>query len=65
VHANHDGLLTREEARGWLPVTYASFDEIDVDKRGRISFERFMTFTEARVGKQADDIIHLYDPKKY
>jgi hypothetical protein len=62
---NHDGLLTREEARGWLPITYASFGEIDVDKRGWITFEQFMRFTEARVGKQADDIIHLYDPKKY
>lgn len=60
--ANHDGKLTKEEARGWLPITYENFEKIDVDKRGWISFEQFVAFTQARVNKQADDIIHLYDP---
>ena len=60
--ANHDGKLTREEARGWLPITYAGFEKIDVDKRGWITFEQFIAFTQARVNKQADDVIHLYDP---
>jgi hypothetical protein len=61
--ANHDGKLTKEEARGWLPITYDSFEKIDVDKRGWITFEQFMVFTQARVNKQADEIIHLYGPK--
>lgn len=60
--ANHDGKLTREEARGWLPITYESFEKIDVDKRGWITFEQFMVFTQKRVNKQADDVLHLYDP---
>jgi hypothetical protein len=61
--ANHDGKLTKEEARGWLPITYANFDKIDTDKRGYITFEQFMAFTQARVNKQADEILHLNDPK--
>jgi hypothetical protein len=61
--ANRDGKLTKEEARGWLPITYENFEKIDVDKRGYITFEQFMVFTQKRVNKQADDILHLNDPK--
>jgi hypothetical protein len=60
--ANHDGKLTKDEARGWLPITYENFERLDVDKRGHITFEQFMAFTQKRVNKQADDILHLYDP---
>lgn len=59
--ANHDGKLTKEQARGWLPMTYENFEKIDVDKRGHITFEQVMVFTQKRVNKQADDILHLYD----
>src|SRR5580765_6854737 len=38
---NHDGKLTKDEAKGHLPITYASFEEIDTDKRGWITFEQF------------------------
>ena len=58
---NGDGRVTKEEAKGVLPITYASFEQIDVDKRGSISFEQFMAFTNKRVAKQADDVLTLGD----
>lgn len=58
---NADGNLTREEARGRLPLTYRDFAKIDAEKKGSISFEQFMTYTNQRVAKQADDIVHFGD----
>jgi len=58
---NHDGKLTKEEAKGHLPITYASFEEIDTDKRGWITFEQFMAFTNKRDQKLADDILTQWD----
>ena len=58
---NHDGQVTKAEAKGTLPVTYANFEQIDTDKRGWISFEQFMAFTNKRVAKQADDILTQWD----
>ena len=49
--------MTKDEAKGHLPITYASFEEIDTDKRGWISFDQFMAFTNKRVQKQTDDIL--------
>ncbi len=54
---NGDGKVTKDEAKGHLPITYASFEQIDTDKRGWISFDQFMAFTNKRVQKQADDIL--------
>ena len=54
---NGDGKVTKDEAKGHLPITYASFEEIDADKRGWISFDQFMAFTNKRVQKQTDDIL--------
>ena len=54
---NGDGKVTKDEAKGRLPITYASFEEIDKDKRGWIDFDQFMAFTNKRVQKQADDIL--------
>lgn len=56
---NKDGKLTRAEAKGHLPITYKNFDSIDTDKRGWISFEQFLEFTNKRVGKNADDILKI------
>jgi Ca2+-binding EF-hand superfamily protein len=56
---NKDGQLTREEARGHLPLTYANFDRIDNAQRGSISFEQFLGFTHQRVGKQADELLKI------
>ena len=56
---NKDGQLIRAEAKGHLPITYKNFDSIDTDKRGWISFEQFVEFTNKRVGKNADDILKI------
>jgi Ca2+-binding EF-hand superfamily protein len=56
---NKDGQLTRAEAKGHLPITYKNFDSIDTDKRGWISFDQFVEFTNKRIGKQADDILKI------
>src|SRR4030095_8684532 len=31
---NGDGKVTKDEAKGHLPITYLSFEEIDTEKRG-------------------------------
>jgi Ca2+-binding EF-hand superfamily protein len=54
---NGDGKVTKDEAKGHLPITYASFEQIDTDKHGWITFDQFMAFTNKRVQKQADDIL--------
>ncbi|MBA4176658.1 MAG: hypothetical protein C0505_08860 [Leptothrix sp. (in: Bacteria)] len=56
---NKDGQLTRAETKWHLPITYASFDSIDTAKRGWISFEQFVDFTNKRAGLQADDILKI------
>ncbi len=56
---NRDGRLTREEARGHLPATYADFERIDTARRGTISFEQFVAYTRQRVGQQADDLLKI------
>ena len=56
---NKDGQLTRAEAQGHLPITHKNFAGIDADKRGWISFEQFVDFTNKRVGKNADDILKI------
>ena len=58
---NQDGQLTQAESKGYLPFTYNNFKTIDVDKRGWISFEQFVAYTNKRTGKQADDIVRLGD----
>jgi Ca2+-binding EF-hand superfamily protein len=58
---NGDGKVTKDEAKGTLPITYASFEQVDTDKRGWISFDQFLAFTKKRVNKQADDILHQWD----
>lgn len=54
---NSDGKVTKAEAKGHLPLTYGSFEQIDTDKRGWITFDQFLAFTNKRVAKQADDIL--------
>ena len=54
---NGDGLVTKDEAKGHLPITYLSFEEIDTDKRGWITFDQFMAFTNKRDQKLADDTL--------
>lgn len=59
--ADHDGRVTRDEARGRLPITYSNFSSVDVDKGGYVTLEEFIAFHEARTAKHADDIIHMGD----
>jgi hypothetical protein len=56
---NKDGQLTRDEARGHLPITFKSFGRIDTAQRGWISYEQFVTFTTQRVGKDADALLKI------
>lgn len=58
---NADGKVTKDEAKGVLPITYGSFEQIDTDKRGWISFDQFLAFTNKRVAKHADDILTQWD----
>jgi EF hand len=58
---NKDGNVTRAEAKGHLPLTYRDFDKIDTDKKGSITFDQFMAYTNQRVAKKADDIVHIGD----
>ena len=58
---NGDGKVTKDEAKGHLPITYLSFEEIDTDKRGWITFDQFIAFTNKRVQKHADDILTEWD----
>jgi hypothetical protein len=61
--ANYDGRVTREEARGILPITYAEYDKVDVDKRGWISLEQYIAFHAARADHLADDIGRVGSPR--
>ncbi len=56
---NKDGQVTREEARGHLPLTYANFEHIDTAKRGWISFDQFRTYTEERAAKQTEEVLKI------
>lgn len=56
---NKDGQVTREEARGRLPLTYANFERIDTAKRGSISFEQFLAYTQERAAKQTEEVLKI------
>lgn len=58
---DHDGRLTRDEARFHLPMTYDNFDRIDTAQRGWISYEQFVDFTNQRVNRQAEAVLKIGD----
>jgi EF hand len=62
---NGDGKVTKDEAKGHLPITYLSFEEIDTDKRGWISFDQFVAFTNKRVDKLGDNAFKQGQGDKY
>lgn len=41
---NHDGKLTREEAKAGMPRVAKAFDKIDVEKKGYITLEQLQAF---------------------
>ena len=42
--ANHDGRLTRDEAKNGMPFVYQHFDEIDTAKSGSVSMAEIGAF---------------------
>jgi len=53
--ANHDGKLTRDEAKEGMPQVYDNFDKIDVRKRGYVTERQigayWSTVTKAQAQK--------------
>ena len=45
---NHDGLLSREEAKAGMPFVYRNFDQIDTAKTGAVSMAEIATFFRGR-----------------
>ncbi|HEY5322497.1 MAG TPA: EF-hand domain-containing protein [Caldimonas sp.] len=45
---NHDGRLTREEAKAGMPGVYDNFDQIDTAKTGSVSMAEIAAFLRAR-----------------
>jgi Ca2+-binding EF-hand superfamily protein len=41
---NHDGKLTREEAKVGMPRVARAFDRIDVEKKGYLTLEKLQAF---------------------
>jgi len=42
--ANHDGKLSRDEAKAGMPRVYKHFDEIDTTKKGYVTKEEIAVF---------------------
>lgn len=59
--ANHDGRLTRAEARGHLPLTYDQFATIDTAGRGWIGFDEYVAFTNRRADQQTRAVFKVGD----
>lgn len=45
---DHDGKLTREEAKGKMPRVYKNFDAIDAEKTGYVTIEQISQFAETK-----------------
>lgn len=54
---NHDGKLTREEAKAGMPQVYENFDKIDVRKRGYVTERQIGAYwsTVTRAQTQKDN----------
>jgi len=49
---NHDGKLTREEAKAGMPEVYKHFDQIDALKRGYVTERQIGAYWEAKTKEQ-------------
>jgi len=49
---NHDGKLTREEAKAGMPEVYKNFDKIDSLKRGYVTERQIGAYWEAKTKEQ-------------
>lgn len=54
--ANHDALLTRDEAKGKMPRVYSHFDEIDAAHKGAISLDDIETFLMGKLQEQQKQV---------
>ncbi len=45
---NHDGMLSREEAKAGMPNVYKHFDEIDTAKKGAVSEEEIGAYLASK-----------------
>lgn len=50
--ANHDGRLTRDEAKGQMPRVYGDFDAIDTAKAGSVSLEQIQAYARTQAGQR-------------
>ncbi|WP_026036052.1 calcium-binding protein [Cupriavidus sp. BIS7] len=49
---NHDGKLTREEAKAGMPEVYKHFDQIDVKKKGYVTARQIGAYWQSKTQKQ-------------
>ena len=49
---NHDGKLSREEAKAGMPEVYKRFDQIDARKRGYVTERQIGAYWEAKTKEQ-------------
>lgn len=45
---DHNGKLTKEEARAGMPRVYAEFDQIDVAKKGYVTLEQAKAYLSSK-----------------
>lgn len=50
--SNHDGLLTRDEAKAGMPFVYRNFEAIDTAKNGKLSMAEIATFIRAKAAER-------------
>jgi len=50
--ANHDGKLTRDEAKGHMPRIYANFDTIDTARTGSVTLEQIQAHARSQMGQR-------------
>jgi hypothetical protein len=50
--ANHDGKLTRDEAKGHMPRVYSGFDAIDTAKAGSVTLDQVQAHAKAQMGQR-------------
>jgi Ca2+-binding EF-hand superfamily protein len=50
--ANHDGQLTRDEAKAGMPRVYSQFDAIDTRHQGFVTMDDIKTFAAGKMGSR-------------
>ncbi len=55
--ANHDGLLTRDEAKGTMPRVFSHFDEIDAAHKGALSLDDIESFLMSKMQERQKQVV--------